>query len=203
MNRLREKLKINSYSNEKLRFLLFSFSLFLVLFLARYLLGMAYARYEVRSKIMANIDRAVYIFTDEKMSFNLEPNGIVPSDDPYVYRFTVSNFMNNKDGDVDLSYLVKIKTTTNLPIIVRLYRNELYNTPGATNILGGATTAQDEDGAWYRVYQSAGSYNMNYNTHTTDVYSLVIDFSSSYKNTPSYANKIEHIQVILESQQVI
>lgn len=203
MNRLREKLKINSYSSEKLRFLLFAFSLFLVLFLARYLLGMAYARYEVRSKIMANIDRAIYVFTDEKMSFNLAPDGIVPSDDPYVYRFSVSNFMDSKDGDVDLTYLIKIKTTTNLPLTIRLYRNELYTTPGATNILGGAITDQDEDGAWYRIYQSANSYTMNFNTHTTDVYSLVITYSASYTTSPSYAGKIDHIQVILESKQLI
>ena len=42
-------------------------------------------KYEVRAKINANIAKALYIFTDEKLSFNLEPTSIVPSDNPYVY----------------------------------------------------------------------------------------------------------------------
>lgn len=203
MSLLKRVLKTGPYLNEKLRFLLFGLSLFLVLFLARYLLGIAYARYEIRSKIMADIDRAIYIFEDEKLSFNLEPSGIIPSDDPYVYRFSVSNFNSFKDGDMDITYLVKVRTTTNLPITIQLYRNELYTTPGATNVLGGATIHQDEDNSWYRLYQTVDSYTMNYNTHTTDVYTIVINFPSTNATNSAYANTVEHIQISLESSQLI
>ena len=202
MNILR-RIKNSQYANEKFRFLLFVFALFLVLFLARYLLGMAYARYEVRAKINANIDKALYIFEGEKLAFNLEPTGIVPTDDPYVYRFSVSNFTASKQSDVDITYKVKVRTTTNLPLTVKLYRNELYTAPGATNIFGGAVTQRDEDNAWYRLYETVNSYAMNYTDRVTDVYTLVIGFPQTNKNNPLYANYIENIQVILDSQQVI
>ena len=203
MNVLREKFKNNPYMNERLRFLLFAFSLFLILFLARYLLGMAYARYEVRTKINADIDKALYIFEDEKLAFNLEPDGIVPSDDNYTYRFSVSNFTTNKESDVDITYQIKVKTTTNLPITVKMYRNELPDAAGATNILSGASNEQDEDNAWYHLYTSLNYYDMNYSNHTTDVYTMVIEFPSSNGMTTTYARMIEHIQVILESKQIV
>ena len=201
MNILRQKFRQGQYTNEKLRFLLFVFALFLVLFLARYLLGMAYARYEVRSKINANIDRALYIFEDEKMAFNLEPLGIVPSDSSYVYRFSVSNFNASKQSDVDISYTVSVRTTTNLPLTIKLYRNELPDAAGATNILGGATAIQDDDNAWYRLYETVNSYDMNYSSRVTDVYSLVILFPASNADFPIYSNYLENIQIILKSQQ--
>lgn len=205
MNLLRHKFKQIQFANEKLRFLLFVFSLFLVLFLARYLLGMAYARYEVRSKIMADIDRALYIFEDENMAFNLEPSGIIPSNNAneYQYVFSVSNFNASKQSDVDITYTVSVRTTTNLPITIKLYRNELPTTTGATNILGGATNVQDEDDAWYHLYQTVNSYDMPYANRVTDVYRLVVSYPSLAYNDPIYSNYIENIQIILDSKQKI
>ncbi len=203
MNALREKFKNSPYMNERLRFLLFAFALFLILFLARYLLGMAYARYEVRSKINANIDKALYIFNDTKLSFNLNPKGIVPSNTAYDYRFSVANFTTDKESDVDITYQIKVKTTTNLPIEVKLYRNELPDAAGAVNILSGATLEQDSDNSWYRLYQTVDFYDMNYSNHTTDIYTMTISFPESVGLTTTYARMIEHVQVIIESKQIV
>jgi len=203
MNHILKRLKYTQYASEKIRFLLFALLLFLVFFLARYLLGMAYARYEVRTKINANISKALYIFEDEKISFNLEPDGIIPSDDPYVYKFSVSNFNASHDSDVDLSYTISLRTTTNLPITVKMYRNELYTAAGATNIFGGGQIKRDEDNAWYRVYSSNQEYTMNYDTHVTDVYSIVINFPSGYASDLTYENSIESIEITIDSKQII
>ena len=192
------------YANEKLRFLVFAVALFLILFLARYLLGLAFSRYEIRAKINANIDRALYIFEDTQIRFNLEPNGIVPRNEPYVYRFSVSNYNDSKQSDVDISYNVQVRTTTNLPITVRMYRNEIYYATGATNIFsGGSVAQQDEDDAWYRLYQSIDDYEFYYTDQTTDVYTMVIDFPTTYASNTVYANYIESIEVILNSEQII
>ena len=203
MNKLLSKFKNSEYSSEKLRFLFFAFGLFAILYFARYLLGMAYSRYEVRTKINANISKALYIFEDEKISFNLDPSGIIPTDDSYVYKFSVSNFNASKQSDVDLSYHVKVRTTTNLPVTIRMYRNELYDSSGATNILAAPVPRNDEDSAWYRMYENLSEYEFYYQNHMTDVYTLVVDYPSVYSKNSEYANSIESIEVILESKQII
>ncbi len=203
MNIIKDKIKNIEYVDEKIRFLLFVFFLFFVLFLARYLLGMAYSRYEVRTKINSNIDKALYIFEDEKLSFNLEPDGIIPSNEPYTYRFSISNHNASKQSDVDIAYNVSLRTTTNLPITIQLYRNELPSTPGASNVLQGAVTAQDEDNAWYRIYNCNSQYQMNYVDEVTDYYTIVIHFPASYSSNLNYANYIESIEVIIDSNQII
>ncbi len=114
------RIKNIRYLDEKKRFLVFVVGLFLILFLAFYLFKTAYAKYEIRAKVNANISKALYIFEDQKMAFNLESTGIVPRNDPYTYSFSVSNFNANKHSDVDLNYQVKVRTTTNLPITISL-----------------------------------------------------------------------------------
>ena len=204
METFKKKIQNIPYMKEKIRFLLFVLVLFLIFFLARYLLGIALARYELRAQINSNIDKALYIFEDEKISFNLEPEGIIPSADPYVYKFSISNFTETKESDVDISYTVQVRTTTNLPITIRMYRNELYNAVGATNIFnGGAQIGQDVDSAWYRLYDSGVTYEMAYQNHVTDVYTMVIDFPISYAQNQNYANSIESIEVTIDSRQII
>lgn len=197
------KMQNIKFLEEKKRFLLFVFVLLFILFLAFYLLRVAYARYEVRAKINANIDKALYIFEDDKLDFNLEPEGIIPSDEPYVYRFSVSNYNTSKHSDVDISYQVKVRTTTNLPITVSMYRNELPDAAGAVNIFQSSVLEQDEDDAWYRLYSPSSEFEMNYEDDVTDIYTMVISFPSSYASDITYANYLESIEVILESKQII
>ena len=204
MNKFVDKIKNMEYASEKFRFLIFAVGLFLILFLARFLLGLAFSRYELNAKINANIDKALYIFEDTKLSFNLEPKGIMPRNEPYIYKFSVSNFNESKQSDVDLSYTVQVRTTTNLPITIKMYRNEIYYASGSTNIFGdGAITKQDEDDAWYRLYQSVSEYEFYYTDKTTDVYTMVISFPMDYANNTVYANYLESIEVILNSKQII
>ena len=191
MKKIFLKFKNIRYTDEKYRFLLFAFALFLMLFLASYLLRVAFARYEVRARLNSQIDKALYIIGAETLDFNLEPEGIIPSNTPYVYRFSVSNFNETKNSDVDMEYVVKVRTTTNLPINVRMYRNEAYTATGATNIFSGAQVEEDEDGAYYYLYESSSSYELLYENKTTDIYSLVIDFPSTnicklYRRIRSY-----------------
>ena len=203
MNGFVKRVKDIRFLNEKRRFLLFVFLLFFFLFLAFYLLRIAYARYEVRSKINSNIDKALYIFEDDKLDFNLEPEGIIPSSEPYVFRFSVSNFMAGKHSDVDLSYELKLRTTTNLPINIAIYRNELPESSGAVNLFQSASVEQDEDGAWYRLYDAGEEFEMDYVDDVTDIYTLVITFPEIYSNDIVYANYIESIEVMLDSKQII
>ena len=203
MNYLKNKIQSIQYINEKGRFLLFVFFLLFVLFVSYFLFRVAYARYEMRSQLVANIDKALYIFDTDEIRFNLDPDGIIPSSDPYIYRFSVANFNETNLSDVDLSYHVTVRTTTNLPLTIQLYRNQLPSDSGAVNLFNGVQNVQDEDGAWYHVYDVRTDYQMLYTQQTTDYYTMVIYFPTVYAADTTYVNSIENIEVTLESQQII
>ena len=203
MKNIKKYLQKIPYFHEKMRFLVFSFGLFFILLLSTYFFQVAYSRYEVRTKLMANIDKALYIFKSDSIQFNLDSSGIIPRDEDYIYKFSVSNFNSDSNSDVDLTYNVKVRTTTNLPIQIKMYRNQLPEDTDAQDILNGATNIQDSDLAWYRLYNANANYEMLYETRKTDVYTMVITFPSIYADDETYANYIECIEVILESKQML
>ncbi len=192
---------IFTLTDEKRRFLLFAFILILALFTAFYLLRIAYARYETNAKLKADVDKALYIFEDEKLEFNLKTEGIVPSSNPYVYKFSVSNFQDTKTSEIDIEYTVTVKTTTNLPILVQIFKLDANANPGPS-LVSGAVVKQDEDNSFYRVYKVPTTYEMLFTDRVTDYFQLEITFPESYKNSMTYENAIENVDVILESKQM-
>ena len=189
-------------TDEKRRFLLFAFVLIVALFTAFYLLRLAYARYETNAKLKADVQKALYIFEDEKLEFNLKTEGIVPSNVPYVYKFSVSNFKGTKTSEIDIEYTVTVKTTTNLPINVQIFKLDASANPGPS-LVTGAVVKQDEDGSYYRVYKVPTTYEMLFANRVTDYFQIEITFPESYKNSMTYENAIENVDVILESKQMI
>lgn len=160
----------------------------------------SYAKYESSIKLSSNVDKAVYLLKDEKLAFNIDPSAIVPSNDPYIYRFTVSNYNGTTEGDMNIKYYVQLKTTTNLPITVKLYRNQEYSS-SATNIAQGYELVQDEDGAWYKLYTQSPYYEFQYNVRTQDTYVLVVDYPEVYKSYLEYTGVPENIEVAIYSEQ--
>lgn len=187
------------YYEEKKKLILFGILLLSLLFFSFYLLSRAYASYQSNAKLYANIDKALYIFGGEKMSFNIDSSKIIPSNEPYTYKFSVSNFDANRHSDINFQYTVDVRSTTNLPINIKLYKdNDLQ-----TNILGTATLVTDSDGAWYRVYETSDTYLMNYSDKITDIYTFSVEFPKIYADDVTYADAIENIEITLKSKQVI
>lgn len=178
-------------------------SLVLLLFL---LLGtffaQSYAKYETNAKLSANIDKAIYLLKDEKLTFNIDPEAIIPSDTAYQYTFTVSNYNDTENGDINLKYYIQLKTTTNLPITLKLVRNEQY-TSSSTNIANGYTLVQDEDNAWYKLYTKSPTYEFQYNVRRKDTYILVVEYPLVYKTYLQYAGVPENIEVAIYSEQKV
>lgn len=203
IQKMKTKITAISFYEEKKRFFVFAFLLLFCLFIAYYLFQYAYASYETTAKLNANIDRALYILDTNKMSFNIDSSQIIPSTTPYVYKFSVSNFNTNDMSDLDIEYQLQILTTTNLPLVFQLYRNENYDNPDSVNLLSGGKTIQDKDSSWYSLYQPSGKYMMSYSKKTTDIYTLVIFFPKNYSENLEYADGIENIEVIIQSKQVI
>ena len=109
----------------------------------------------------------------------------------------------DSNGQVDLTYNISVRTTTNLPITVEMYRNEIYGEDGITNMLGTAQLKQDVDGAWYRTYAPSGDFEMPLDEDITDIYTLVINFPKEYSEDVTYADNIENIEISINSQQVV
>lgn len=187
------------YKEQKLRLIGFGCTLLFVLFLSGFLFSISLASYQSQTRLRANIDKALYVLNREKMSFNIDSSKIVPSDDPYTYKFSVSNYTEDKESDFNIVYNLKIKTTTNLPLTLELYKNTDLN----NNILSNAEIKQDVDGSYYKVYSVSDAVLMEYKDKVIDVYTLSIDFPKSYAEDLTYADCIEAIEVILDSSQAV
>lgn len=197
--KLIERFKKVKYVRRKSKIIAIGIVLLLVLGITYNIIGKTVAYYSTNAKLKPEIDRALYVFGVEGMSFNIEPERIIPRSKPYSYNFTVSNFKDNKHSDLDLEYGIIIKTTTNLPITLLLYDEENQS----STILQGPEYNQDEDGAWYRVYTTDKMKTMSYNSNVTHTYSLVINFPEEYKNSAIYVDSIENIEITIKSQQII
>lgn len=187
----------------KLRFVIFMLLFTCLLFFFLMLMRRTFSSYVSDASIEITSNYAAYIFEPKRLSFNLETDGIIPSDTPYVYRFTVSNFNDIRKSDVDLSYQISIRTTTNLPLTYRLYYEKNYNEAGSQNIIDESTEIQDEDGAWYHNLVSNQTFSMPYKTNTTHTFYLVIDFPIMYSNKIMYEGMIDNIEIILDSKQIV
>lgn len=196
--RIREKFRNIKYREERKRLIIVGMFLILLLFTSFGLLSFAYASYQSEVKLTANIDQALYIFGGERLSFNIDPSKIVPSSTPYAYRFSVSNFDANKQSDVNIEYLIEIKTTTNLPLQLSLFRNDAPD-----NLLNTVSVETDADGSWYKIYKINDSFRMNYTDEVTDVYTFQVFFPPEYSQNTVYADQIENIEIILKSAQAI
>ena len=187
------------YKEQKLRLIGFGCTLLFVLFLSGFLFSISLASYQSQTRLRANIDKALYVLNREKMSFNIDSSKIVPSDTPYTYKFSVSNYTEDKECDFNIVYNLKIKTTTNLPLSFELYKNTDLN----NNILSSAEIKQDVDGSYYKVYSVSDDILMEYKDKVIDVYTLSIDFPKMYADDLTYADCIEAIEVILDSSQAV
>lgn len=198
-----ERIKKTEHFEEKCRFIKFVLLVLFAIFLSFFLFKKAFASYQSYSKLNSNIDKALYVLEAGALSFNIDQEQIIPSDTPYIYKFTISNFNASKHSDVDLNYHLSLTTTTNLPLTYKLYRNQNHDDPSATNLLSVSESKQDEDGAWYNVFSPTEDYTFEYTEKKTDTYTLVIIFPKSYKSNTLYADNIDNIELKIESSQII
>lgn len=190
------------YYEQKKRLLIVVLVMFLLIVLAVKLFQIAYASYESTAKLNANINKALYIIQEGDMDFNIDLNKIEPSNEPYIYKFSVSNFDGNQHSQVDLEYQIDLRTTTNLPLTYKLYRNENYDDPNATNLFENVQIVQDTDGAWYNLAEGKEKYEFLYTETKTDIYTLVINFPKEYKNKLDYADNLDNIEIEIKSNQI-
>lgn len=197
--------KIKRSENYKLKknYVTLVLFLFFLLSISAFFIRKSFATYQSTVDIDIKIENAIYLLDEEKIDFNMTADGIVPSPDPYVYLFTISNYNDEKQSEVDLTYKLSLRTTTNLPLKYELYRNPGTSPTDGENLLTSQETTQDEDGAWYHNFTLDDTYTFLYEEQKKDTYYLVVYFDSTYSNNVEYADYIENIEITVDSQQII
>ena len=184
------------------RFLIYSLLVLILMILAMYILKV-FGSYQSNAYLNAEIEKAVLLLEEEKLDFSIDLNGLVPSEKPYVYYFSIANYNDSKKSNVDLEYGISMRTTTNIPLEYQLYRNEDYDAEGSVNLLENYNEVQDEDGSWYKVFNLDDKYNFSYKTKNKDIYCLVVYFPKIYYKNLDYTNLIDHVEITVDAKQIV
>ena len=163
------------------------------------------ARYESDAVAETELDVALFAIS-ETDNYTITLDKMVPREDPYVYRFSVSNTdENGKLTDVKMKYNLRLIATTNLPLEYKLYLNQNYLSPTARDILtlGQDEIIPDEYGTFFRVMTTPEqrfvySYTQTYN------YTLLVYFPDENDNKDSkYQDQIENIRIEIDAKQLV
>ena len=163
------------------------------------------ARYESDAVSETELDVALFAIS-ERDDYYITLDKMVPRDDPYVYRFSVTN--TDEEGhttDVKMTYDLRLIATTNLPLEYKLYFNQNYLSPNARNILeqGQDEIIPDEDGTFFRV-MTTPQQSFIYNYVQTYNYTLLVYFKDENDNKDSkYQDQIESIRIEINAKQMV
>ena len=181
------------------RYLFFSI-LLVVTLIAFNSLGFTQAKYESSTQVRISPSIAFFIVGVESQTGQIKLDGMVPSAQPYLYSFNVSNFGNGKRADVDLTYSIELITTTNMPLNFRIFKgNDMV-----TNEVDSDTVTTDSDGVYFRHLVINDVSTMTYSSDHTDTYTLWVEFPASYNtDAAAYAGVIDLVDIKIDAEQVV
>ena len=150
-----------------------------------------------------NSNIAFYLLTVDYLTQRIKLSDLTPSDNPYVYTFTVGNEKDSKTSEVDIEYILSFVTTTNLPLRYELYENSNYQDENAVNLINDSNTVieKDEDGAYFQKF-TFEKENLYFNNPSTNTYTLLVYFDKS-NNDAKYQDTVEGLRIIVDSKQII
>ena len=190
---------------DKKRFMLVSELIFVLAGLVAIvnIIGKTYTRYETEVDVNAEASVAIYVLDQGTYESSIALSGLTPSLEPKYYTFYVSNYdTEHGRSKVDLDYKIRFETTTNMPLVYEIVRNETF-TNGYTNIITQTQTIQDEDNVFFKVFKNDDTYSLTHTRNVTDQYTIKVIFPESYKNSPdSYQGIIELFSIIVDASQV-
>lgn len=157
-------------------------------------LPITFSKYETKTQGNAIVNYAFYILDANYYKEEIMLDSIIPSDESYVYNFSVSNYTNEKRCDTNLEYDLWISTTTNLDLEYDLIlKNE-------SAVISNEVEA-DEYGTYFRNIKTNKEY-FSYKENMTNEYSLIVKFPSKYKDS-KYQDIIDSVTINIESKQVV
>lgn len=173
--------------------------LLVVLFSILFLMPTTFSRYQNRAVSNTGISVAYYVVDANYFTDEIFLTDLLPSSEPYVYNFDVSNFKRGKRTETNIEYELSIRTTTNLPLRYYLYLNESYTTSGAQSIISSDVTALDSDNTYFRTMK-ANIENFTYTQDQTNHYQLVVYFPETFDDY-DYQDVYESIEITIDSRQ--
>lgn len=175
--------------------------LIICFFIIARIFNLVLSKYESISNSSANVEVAFYLLKEDYKTMSVNLGSLFPQDEVYLYTFSIGNEEGSNIAEVDLTYDLTLKTTTNLPLTYKLYMNEEYNSDDAQNIINEDIIEKDEYGTYFRT-MTTEPITLKYIKGVTNLYQLVIFFPSSY-NKQNYKDIIEMLEITVNAKQVI
>lgn len=177
--------------------------LIIVLLLLIKIMPITLSKYQSSGIGNTNSNIAFYLLTADYLTEKIKLSDLIPSDNPYIYTFTISNKKGEKTSEVDIEYVLSIVTTTNLPLRYELYENSNYQDSNAVNLITDSNTVTelDEDGTYFQTF-TFEKEELFFSTPTTNTYTLVVYFDQS-SNDAKYQDAVEGVRIIVDSKQII
>lgn len=159
-------------------------------------LGKTGAIFQTETLGSANIDIAFYCIKEDYQTMTLKLDNIIPRTEPYIYNFSISNNNGTKRTETELQYDLIIRTTTNLPLNIKL-----FDTNSGVTQIGTETIVQDSDDTYFR-YINIPQREFGFLIDQTDNFRIEVVLPAIYKSH-EYQDIIELIEINVDSKQKI
>lgn len=166
--------------------------LIIIMIILLLIVPITYSSFLSNKDTNAKIDAAYYVieFGDSLNAIKL--TDLVPSNDKFIYTFSVQNYKDDEMCEVDMLYDLIIKTTTNLPLIYELYLND-------NKLDINQEIYTDEYGTYFNKL-AIDTRQFSYKKKEQDIYKLEVSFPKNYdENVIDFT--VEGIIIEIDSKQ--
>lgn len=186
---------IKNINKTKFLFFFKYIAIFLLVVFIINIMEITYSKYSSSANGDAVANIAFFIVDVGTYENTISLNNLEPSNNDYIYKFTVNNFKNNKRTNVKLDYNLEFVTTTNLPLTYKIYKE------GTNNIITSNEIIQDGDMYFNKLNTNeAGSFS--YEENQTEEYTLVVNFPITYNDKPDeYQGLIDSFMIKINATQ--
>ncbi|MGN1380321.1 MAG: hypothetical protein ACI4W0_02110 [Bacilli bacterium] len=186
---------IKNINKTKFLFFFKYIAIFLLVVFIINIMEITYSKYSSSANGDAAANIAFFIVDVGTYENTISLNNLEPSNNDYIYKFTVNNFKNNKRTNVKLDYNLEFVTTTNLPLTYKIYKE------GTNNIITSNEIIQDGDMYFNKLRTNeAGSFS--YEENQTEEYTLVVNFPITYNDKPDeYQGLIDSFMIKINATQ--
>lgn len=186
---------IKNINKTKFLFFFKYIAIFLLVVFIINIMEITYSKYSSSANGDAAANIAFFIVDVGTYENTITLNNLEPSNNDYIYKFTVNNFKNNKRTNVKLDYNLEFVTTTNLPLTYKIYKE------GTNNIITSNEIIQDGDMYFNKLSTNeAGSFS--YEENQTEEYTLVVNFPITYNDKPDeYQGLIDSFIIKINATQ--